>query len=256
MTEVFKTDIYEADTFRSARRRQRNTGGMHRRTLLSCPYFNRGYAPRRNQQKTPLGLRAKALIDDGNLVPDEIINEMVLSRIQHEDCSIGFLLDGYPRTIAQAETLAGAVNIDAVIDINVDSDILIERVSSRRVCPKCNHSQCVSAADTAAGKPELCAKCGAELIRRPDDNPESMRHRLEVYYDRTFPLINFYREKGLLVPIDGAMSIGDVSNRIFAALDPIFEKNKKLKSNGRNASTGAAAYFRKSTLRSSGEKNE
>jgi len=114
-----------------------------------------------------------------------------------------------------------------VIDINVDSDILIERVSSRRVCPKCNHSQCVSAADTAAGKPELCAKCGAELIRRPDDNPESMRHRLEVYYDRTFPLINFYREKGLLVPIDGAMSIGDVSNRIFAALDPIFEKNKK-----------------------------
>ena len=150
-------------------------------------------------KKTPLGLRAKALIDDGNLVPDEIINEMVLSRIQHEDCSIGFLLDGYPRTIAQAETLAGAVNI----------------------------SQCVSAADTAAGKPELCAKCGAELIRRPDDNPESMRHRLEVYYDRTFPLINFYREKGLLVPIDGAMSIGDVSNRIFAALDPIFEKNKK-----------------------------
>ena len=128
-------------------------------------------------KKTPLGLRAKALIDDGNLVPDEIINEMVLSRIQHEDCSIGFLLDGYPRTIAQAETLAGAVNIDAVIDINVDSDILIERVSSRRVCPKCNHSQCVSAADTAAGKPELCAKCGAELIRRPDDNPESMRHR-------------------------------------------------------------------------------
>ena len=128
---------------------------------------------------------------------------------------------------AEAETLAGAVNIDAVIDINVDSDILIERVSSRRVCPKCNHSQCVSAADTAAGKPELCAKCGAELIRRPDDNPESMRHRLEVYYDRTFPLINFYREKGLLVPIDGAMSIGDVSNRIFAALDPIFEKNKK-----------------------------
>ena len=93
-------------------------------------------------KKTPLGLRAKALIDDGNLVPDEIINEMVLSRIQHEDCSIGFLLDGYPRTIAQAETLAGAVNIDAVIDINVDSDILIERVSSRRVCPKCNHSQC------------------------------------------------------------------------------------------------------------------
>ena len=78
-----------------------------------------------------------------------------------------------------------------------------------------------------ADTPELCAKCGAELIRRPDDNPESMRHRLEVYYDRTFPLINFSREKGLLVPIDGAMSIGDVSNRIVAALDPIFEKNKK-----------------------------
>ena len=160
-----------------------------------------------------------AHISTGDMLRAEII--------QHEDCSIGFLLDGYPRTIAQAETLSGAVNIDAVIDINVDSDILIERVSSRRVCPKCNHSQCVSAADTAAGKPELCAKCGAELIRRPDDNPESMRHRLEVYYDRTFPLINFYREKGLLVPIDGAMSIGDVSNRIFAALDPIFEKNKK-----------------------------
>lgn len=101
-------------------------------------------------KKTPLGLRAKALIDDGNLVPDEIINEMVLSRIQHEDCSIGFLLDGYREPLRRRRRLP-VVNIDAVIDINVDSDILIERVSSRRVCPKCNHSQCVSAADTAAG---------------------------------------------------------------------------------------------------------
>ena len=98
-------------------------------------------------KKTPLGLRAKALIDDGNLVPDEIINEMVLSRIQHEDCSIGFLLDGYPRTIAQAETLAVAVNIDAVIDINVDSDILIERVSSARpILPPANRN-CVQSAE-------------------------------------------------------------------------------------------------------------
>lgn len=167
--------------------------------------------------KTPLGLLAKALIDDGNLVPDDIINAMVASRIKQEECKIGFLLDGYPRTIAQAEALCGEVDIDAVIDINVDADILIQRVAARRVCTQCHHSQTIH-----EGEAEICAKCGAPLERRTDDNPESMRHRLEVYYQRTHPLIKFYRDRKLLVPIDGSKRIAEVSAQIFDYLDSKF----------------------------------
>ena len=167
--------------------------------------------------KTPLGLQAKALIDDGNLVPDDIINAMVATRIKQEDCKIGFLLDGYPRTITQAEALAEEVDIDAVLDIDVDADILINRAAARRVCTQCHHSQTIH-----EGEAEVCVKCGAPLERRTDDNPESMRHRLDVYYQRTHPLIKFYRDRQLLVPIDGSKSIEEVSAQIFDYLDVKF----------------------------------
>lgn len=159
--------------------------------------------------KTPLGIKAKELMDYGNLVPDDIINSMVASRIKQDDCVNGFLLDGYPRNIAQAEALRAHVDIDAVLDIDVDPEILILRIASRRVCPKCNHAQSV-----APGEAEICARCASPLMHRDDDNPESIRHRLEVYYRQTYPLIEYYRAAGLLIPIDGSKSIDQVGQEI------------------------------------------
>ncbi len=164
--------------------------------------------------KTTLGLQAKALIDDGNLVPDEIINEMVKERIRQEDCKGGFLLDGYPRTLAQAETLSQITNIDAVLDIDVEPEVLVTRAAKRRVCPECKHTQLVDGVTDA-----VCAKCGAKLIQRPDDNPEAMRHRLAIYYERTFPLIRYYKAKGILKAIDGSGTIEKVSSEIFEFID-------------------------------------
>lgn len=160
--------------------------------------------------KTSLGMKAKTIIDNGNLVPDEIINAMVESRIKQDDCKSGFLLDGYPRTIAQAETLDGITKIDAVLDIDVDQEVLIARVAKRRVCPKCKHTQMVE-----NDKQALCQKCGSELIQRPDDNKEAMLHRLEVYCKNTLPLIEYYKKKGILVPVNGSGSIDEVSKEIF-----------------------------------------
>jgi adenylate kinases len=164
--------------------------------------------------KTPLGIRAKTLIDEGNLVPDEIINAMVANRIMQQDCVNGFLLDGYPRTIAQAEALSELADIDAVIDIEVPGEIIIRRVASRRVCPKCGHTQSVH-----EGEEEICEKCGAALIQRADDTEEKMRHRLDVYHESTEPLIRYYFERDLIVPVDGARTIAEVSEQIFGILD-------------------------------------
>ena len=165
---------------------------------------------------TELGLHAKSLIDDGNLVPDDIIIAMVEKRIAEDDCKTGFLLDGFPRTIEQAEALERIAAIDAVLDIDVDSEIIIDRVASRRVCPGCGHSQSVH-----EGEEELCAKCGGELIQRADDTPERMRHRLDVYRERTLPLINYYTEREKLVQVNGALPIADVSAQIFEFMDGI-----------------------------------
>lgn len=164
--------------------------------------------------KTNRGILAKALIDKGNLVPDEMICAMVEERISHYDCSNGFMLDGFPRTIAQAEAITKTTDIDAVIDIDTDAEILIARVAKRRVCPNCNHTQMVE--DDCNG---ICAKCGAELIIRPDDNPEAMRNRLNVYYANTFPLIQYYKQRGLLVAIDGGKTREEVTRDIFAFID-------------------------------------
>ena len=163
---------------------------------------------------TELGMLAKSLIDDGNLVPDDIMIAMVEKRIAQDDCASGFLLDGFPRTIAQAEALSAISEIDAVLDIDVDSEIIISRVSSRRVCPTCGHTQSVQ-----PGEAEICDKCGKQLIQRADDTPERMRHRLDVYRERTLPLINYYVERDKLVAVDGARTIPEVSSSIFDFMD-------------------------------------
>ena len=184
---------------------------------LSIPHISTGDMLRSEiAAGTELGMLAKSLIDDGNLVPDDVIIAMVEKRIAADDCKSGFLLDGFPRTIAQAEALAEIAEIDAVLDIDVESELIIERVASRRVCPACGHTQSVH-----EGEAELCAKCGEGLVQRADDTPERMRHRLDVYRERTMPLINYYTEREKLVPIDGARSIAEVRDQIFEFMDGI-----------------------------------
>ncbi len=167
--------------------------------------------------KTPLGLKAKLLIDEGELVPDEVINEMVKNRIKRDDCIVGYMLDGYPRTLAQAEALASFADIDRAICINVPAELIVERMASRMVCPKCKLSYSIHGEDTH------CVECGTELIFREDDKPETVRHRLAVYEELTHPLVDFYRERGILSEIDGVGSVDEVAERIFDTLDGVRE---------------------------------
>ncbi len=165
--------------------------------------------------KTPLGERAKALIDGGELVPDEIIVGMVENRIKQDDCVNGFLLDGFPRTIPQAESLLGFSDIDRAVCITVPDELIIDRMSKRRVCPSCKRTYSVEPGERRF----FCEDCGTRLVTRDDDKPETVSHRLEVYAEQTFPLVEFFRERELLSEVDGAGSIDEVAESIFALLE-------------------------------------
>ena len=144
------------------------------------------------RQETPIGISAKSFIDKGQLVPDSVVIEMVKERLSEDDCKEGFLLDGFPRTIDQAEALGKITELDAVIDIEVPDEHLVRRLSGRRVC-KCSGTYHVS---TLNG--EDCPKCGTKLTQRADDAPETVLSRLDVYHKQTAPLIEYYKNKGLL----------------------------------------------------------
>lgn len=150
------------------------------------------------REETPLGKAAKGYIDRGELVPDEVIIGMVKNRIQEADCSQGYLFDGFPRTIAQADALAAISPIDMVINIDVPAERLIERISGRRMCTGCGTGYHASMYDKDA-----CEKCGSPLFIRDDDKPETVRNRIAVYERQTQPLIAYYEAKGLLETVDG-----------------------------------------------------
>lgn len=169
--------------------------------------------------ETPLGIEAKALIDRGELVPDEIIIGMVKNRIARPDCANGFLLDGFPRTIPQAESLLGFSRIDRAVCIEVPDESIIDRMSKRRVCPECRRTYSVD----ANGGEFYCENCGAKLILRDDDQPETVKHRLDVYAEQTFPLIDFFEQKDLLSRVDGEGAIDEVAYKIFSILEPLSE---------------------------------
>ena len=155
---------------------------------------------------TPVGLKAKAIIDAGGLVPDEVVCELVKERLSQKDCEHGYLLDGFPRTIPQAEALAQmgpriGRPVSLVLNISVPSEVLLDRIAGRRVCPKCGASYHIRNM-----KPKVegvCDRCGSELIQRKDDNPESFKVRLENYFQSTEPLLAFYEKSGLLHSFDG-----------------------------------------------------
>ncbi len=159
---------------------------------------------------TPMGLAAKSAIDAGSLVSDEVVIGIVKDRIAQDDCKGGFILDGFPRTIPQAEALdAMGTKIDLVLDIEVPDEAIVERMSGRRLCSACGASYHVKFNPSEDG--ETCDKCGAPLTLRKDDKPEVVQHRLSVYHAETEPLIGYYKNKNLLVTVDGQQTPAEVT---------------------------------------------
>lgn len=167
---------------------------------------------------TEMGEQAKSYIDRGHLVPDEVMIGIIKDRLTQEDCKNGYILDGFPRTIPQAEALdAMGADIDKVLSLEVSDKRIVERMSGRRVCPKCG-----ATFHTDHNPPRvagICDKCGAELIRRKDDAPETVAARLKVYHDQTEPLKDYYKQSGKLVIAEGQEDVEDTTAVVFAALE-------------------------------------
>ena len=171
---------------------------------LGIPQISTGDILRRAMKEgTPTGLAAKSYVDKGLLVPDEVVIAIVRERLAMEDCQKGYILDGFPRTVPQAEALAQFARIDAVIDIEVSDEKLTERLSGRRVCLNCGGTYHVSTLNGST----TCEKCGNELIQRNDDKAETVLSRLSVYHAQTAPLIDYYAKLGLIRTIDGAQPV-------------------------------------------------
>ncbi len=177
-------------------------------------HISTGDALRANiKNGTELGKFAKSFIDKGQLVPDEVVVGIVADRIKEADCVNGFLLDGFPRTIPQAEALGKLTDIDYVINIDVDFDLIAARIGGRRMC-SCGESYHISTYSS-----DVCAKCGAKLYQRADDKEETVKERLAVYEKQTAPLVDYYKASGKLVNVDGNKSIDEVFASIVKVLD-------------------------------------
>jgi adenylate kinase len=191
---------------------------------LGIPKISTGDIFRENvSQGTELGQEAKKYMDAGDLVPDEITIGMVKERLAEPDTAKGFLLDGFPRNVPQARTfddvLGGASTpLHVVLELVVDDDEVVRRLSGRRTCRNCGHIWHVDFDPPSTEG--ICDICGGELFQRDDDKPETVRHRLDVYYEQTAPLVGYYAEQGILVGIDAMGPVDDVTDRAIAALRP------------------------------------
>ena len=181
----------------------------------SVPHISTGDIFRSNiKEGTPIGLVAKSYIDKGQLVPDEVTVQIVKERLEKDDCKNGYLLDGFPRTVAQAKALDEFSEVEKVVNIDVPLTKLLKRITGRRVCSKCGESYHIDYLD---GKTS-CKKCEGDLIQRADDNEETVASRLDVYTKQTAPLGEYYDGKGVLVTIDGDGNIDDVFDAIVEKL--------------------------------------
>jgi len=190
-------------------------------TEYQLPHISTGDIFRANlKEETELGKKAKSFMDKGELVPDDITIAMLLERIHKEDCKNGYILDGFPRTIPQAEALKEALakkneKIDLALDVEATDELIIKRMAGRRTCPSCGAIyHIVTLQPKVEGK---CDRCGADLIQRKDDNEETVKNRLKIYHEITEPLISYYKKEGILEEIDGAED-----------LDKVFEKVKTI----------------------------
>ena len=172
---------------------------------------------------TEVGQRAKAIMDAGRLVPDDVMNRLIADRVALPDAKRGFVLDGFPRTVAQAEALDELLErrdqrLDAVLELAVDDDALVDRISGRFACAKCGAGY-----HDRFKQPQVegtCDVCGSrEFVRREDDKPETVRARLKAYHAQTAPLLPYYRDKGLLAAVDGMAEIDEVSSQVFVQID-------------------------------------
>ena len=196
----------------------KGTQAEYLRDTLLIPHISTGAIIRKAiSEKTPLGLKAEEYIAEGHLVPDDIVIAMVKERLGEEDCRKGYILDGFPRTIPQAEALDEmGVTPDCVLCIDVEDESIVERLSGRRECKDCAASYHVKY--NPPQKEGVCDKCGGELILRSDDVPETIRERLKVYHEQTEPLEEFYRAKGLLRMAKGCGELEDTTRNVMRAL--------------------------------------
>ncbi|MDR0310609.1 MAG: adenylate kinase [Acidobacteriota bacterium] len=178
------------------------------------------------KEDTELGRKAKTLLESGQLVPDELVDAIVEERLRKPDCDYGFILDGYPRTLAQAGTLQGILDRDDVLSIAIGiktpDEVLVDRLAARWICPNCNRS---FSEQLSSGKLKgLCDKCGEKLIHRADDTVEVITERLKVYHEQTEPLIRYYHERKIFVPIDG----DQLPAKVFYAIRDVVEEKRVL----------------------------
>ena len=182
---------------------------------FKVPHISTGDILRRNMKEgTPLGLKAKAFVESGGLVPDEVVIGLVEDRLSQEDCKNGYILDGFPRTIAQAEALDKVARIDLAINIDVPFETIVSRLGGRRVCV-CGETYHVSMLNGET----TCKRCGKELFIRDDDKPETVKNRLKVYSDQTQPLIDYYRSQNKVV----AIKANGTKEEIFADIKKVLE---------------------------------
>ncbi|HJE02672.1 adenylate kinase [Aliarcobacter thereius] len=172
-------------------------------------------------EKTKMGMEAKKFMDKGKLVPDETTIGIIKDRLAQNDCKNGFILDGFPRTLAQAEALNGLlkdlnISLDKVISLNVPDELIVGRITGRRVCSKCGASFHVEF--NPSKKENICDYCESDLMIRKDDNAQTVKSRLEAYHTQTTPLINYYKEKGIFIELDGTKDVSIVTEDMFKAL--------------------------------------
>lgn len=180
------------------------------------PHISTGDIFRENiKNQTEIGLLAKSYTDKGQLVPDEVTCKIVEDRLSREDCKNGYLLDGFPRNVVQAEALDQFAKIDVVLNIDIDLSLLMDRLCGRRVCKDCGESYHISSLNGAT----KCSRCGGELYQRKDDNPETVGSRLSVYNEQTAPLIDYYTKKGIIANLKGDASVDEVFAEIVSVLD-------------------------------------
>ena len=187
-------------------------------TKLGIPTISTGNILRAAiKNGTPTGLKAKSFMDAGQLVPDEVIIGIITERLAEDDCANGYILDGVPRTIAQAEAIESAgIHFDAVVSIEISDETIMERMSGRRVCENCGASYHLVAVPPK--RPGVCDSCGGKLVQRKDDAPETVKSRLAVYHKETEPLKDFYQKRGLLKPVENQPTVDGTLQAILRAL--------------------------------------
>lgn len=176
------------------------------------------------KEGSPMGVKAKSFMDAGALVPDEVVVGIVEERLRKPDCDNGFILDGFPRTVPQADALAKTLdamgkNLDAVVSLEVDIEALVARLAGRRTCEACGAGYHVDYEPPAVEG--VCDKCGGKLIQREDDKEATIRNRMAVYNEQTAPLVDYYRKAGLLMTVDGMLPINEVSAEILSSLKAV-----------------------------------